>query len=433
MKALIISYYWPPSGGSGVQRWLYFSKYMSEFGIEPTIVTVSEKQASYSSVDESLNQEVLGIRVFKTNTLEPIRFYSFLKSGNIKKSIPQGNIGGKKPGMIDKIARFIRANYFLPDARVGWNPYAFKKAKQLLETEHFDFIITTGPPQSTHLVGLKLKRLIPNTCWIADFRDPWTEVYYNDLFKRTKSKSEKDIAMELTVLTESDLVLTVGPSMKKLLQSKIKENKDKVKFIFNGFDINKLRNAKVVQQEMFTIAYVGTLSSNYPYKSFISALEKLEKSTGGKKIRLILAGKIENDVICDFKSIATSNLIVDFKGSVIHSEALSIMKSANLLFLCLPIYEGSSIFVSGKLMEYAACKTPILGILSPTSDASYLIENYTQGKVFLPEQQDEIVDFLTANFKGTMELKVGLSNIDTFERKSTAKELVDLLTKIIAR
>ena len=430
MKVLIISYYWPPSGGSGVQRWMYFAKYLGEFGIEPTIITVKENQASYSSVDESLVQEIEHIRTFKTSTLEPIRLYSFLKSGNAKKSIPQGNVGGKKPGMIDKMARFIRANYFIPDARVGWNPYAFKKAKQLLQTEKFDFVITTGPPQSTHLVGLKLKKMMPNICWIADFRDPWTEVYYNDLFKRTKSNEAKDQKMELDVLQESDMVLTVGPSMQKLLQSKIENQKDKVKFIFNGFDETKIRKAKVIANDIFTIAYIGTLSANYPYKSIVAAFNQIKETAENKKFQINLAGKIEADVLADFKALESESILINYHGIIAHNEALSLMKNADLLLLCLPVYEGSSIFVSGKLLEYVACNKPILGVFNPESDAGFLVENYTQGKVFLPENQLEIFNFIQDALNGNLTMKTDLRSPSEFERKATAKELADLLKDI---
>lgn len=430
MKVLIISYYWPPSGGSGVQRWMYFAKYLGEFGIEPTVITVKENQASYSSVDESLVQETEHIRTFKTTTLEPIRLYSFLKSGNAKKSIPQGNVGGKKPGMMDKIARFIRANYFIPDARVGWNPYAFKKAKQLLQTEKFDFVITTGPPQSTHLVGLKLKKMMPNICWIADFRDPWTEVYYNDLFKRTKSNEAKDQKMELDVLQESDMVLTVGPSMQKLLQSKIENQKGKVKFVFNGFDETKISKAKVIDNDVFTIAYIGTLSANYPYKSIVSAFNKIKETAENRKFQINLAGNIEADVLADFKALESENILINYHGIITHTEALSLMKSADLLLLCLPVYEGSSIFVSGKLLEYVACNKPILGVFNPESDAGFLVENYSQGKVFLPENHLEIFNFIQDALNGNLTMKTDLRSPSEFERKATAKELADLLKDI---
>ena len=229
-KVLILSYYWPPSGGSGVQRWMYFAKYLKEFGVLPTVITVDEQYASYPNKDMSFNELIKDIEVHKTKTLEPLRFYSFLKSGKSNKVVPQGNVGGKKKGIFDKIATYVRANFFMPDARVGWNRYAFNKAKELLQKEHFDLVITTGPPHSTHLVGQKLKKEF-GINWMADFRDPWTEVYYNNLFKRTPKNEALDQTMEINVLHDADSILTVGPSMMKLLADKVPHQKDKFHYI----------------------------------------------------------------------------------------------------------------------------------------------------------------------------------------------------------
>jgi glycosyltransferase involved in cell wall biosynthesis len=426
MKVLIISYYWPPSGGSGVQRWMYFSKYLGEFGIEPTVITVKENQASYSSLDESLSKEVQHVRVFKTSTLEPIRLYSFLKSGNTKKSIPQGNVGGKKPGMMDKMARFIRANYFIPDARIGWNPYAFKKAKQLLQQEKFDWVITTGPPHSTHLVGFKLKKEL-GVNWLADFRDPWTEVYYNDLFKRTKKKEAKDAQLELDVLTFADKIVTVGPSMQTLLQEKLTTGKGKVSYIFNGFDKTKFDKAVKQEFKEFTIAYIGTLSSNYPYLTFIEALKCYINENPSQQIKLLFAGKIEEDVLLDFETLKSNFVELDVRGIISHTEALSLMKSANLLFMCLPMIENASIFVSGKLLEYLASEQPILGILDPKSDAAFLIENYSNGKVFRQEDISKIAVFIDEVQRN--QIQMSRYKISDFERKETTKKLACFLVE----
>lgn len=428
MKVLIISYYWPPSGGSGVQRWMYFAKYIQEHGIEPVVLTVKETQASYSSTDETLVKEVKHVRTVKTSTLEPIRLYSFLKSGSSKKEIPQGNVGGKKPGIVDKLARHIRANYFIPDARVGWNPYAFKKAKALLKSETFDWVITTGPPHSTHLIGLKLKKEL-NINWIADFRDPWSEVYYNDIFKRTKKNEAKDKAFELEVLTKADRILTVGPAMKELLARKIPQNKAKISFIFNGFDKEKISNAPTIKTKSFTMAYVGTLSANYPYKTLIEALKQVLLCTS-QHIEFVLAGKIEPDVINDFKKLDNYNFSLKQLGIIPHQEALSWMKSADVLLLLLPIYDGSSIFVSGKLMEYIACQKPILGILQKNSDADYLISSYSNGKTFESEDINQLANEILNEISRSQEDKHASSqqhDVSVFERRNTSKELAAFL------
>src|ERR1044071_8957148 len=133
-KALILTYYWPPSGGSGVQRWLYFARHLAQNGIEPVVVTVDPKYASYPGVDTSHEEKVKHVRVYRTKTLEPLRFYSFMKSGG-NDSIPQGSVGGKKKSLFDKLSIAIRGNFFIPDARVGWNRYAYKQAAALLGQE----------------------------------------------------------------------------------------------------------------------------------------------------------------------------------------------------------------------------------------------------------------------------------------------------------
>lgn len=424
MKALILTYYWPPSGGSGVQRWMYFARYLQEFGIEPVVITVDEKYASYSSTDESLVEKVKHVRVYKTKTLEPLRFYSFLKSGNAKKEIPQGNVGGKKKGLIDKFATYVRANFFIPDARVGWNRYAFSKASELIRNEKFDVIITTGPPHSTHLVGLKLKKKF-DIQWIADFRDPWTEVYYNELFKRTPKNALKDQNLELSVLQKADCILTVGPSMKDLLDRKIPGQQEKVKYIYNGYDSEKMNGISRKAHSRFTICYVGILNANYPYQPFVTALTNCLEKHPDWEVTLKLVGRIEEDVIAAFETIPGIELIKN--GNVPHPKALETMINADLLLLILPADESSKIIVSGKLLEYVASNVPILGILNPASDAAALIHKFAQGQAFHPDEIDQITSFLSNLKNGELPIKQELGNFEDFDRKNTAKQLAALI------
>ena len=192
-KVLIITYYWPPSGGSGVQRWLKFSKYLPEFGIEPIVLTVDPDFATYPSIDTTLELEVSdSIRVYRTKAKNPLEVYQKIR----RKPAPQSGFAGeKKSGLLDKIFRFIRGNVFLPDARIGWNPYAFEKAKQLIKELNINTVITTSPPHSTQLIGLRLKKEF-TIQWIADLRDPWTEIYYNKELFRTNWAERQDAKME---------------------------------------------------------------------------------------------------------------------------------------------------------------------------------------------------------------------------------------------
>jgi glycosyltransferase involved in cell wall biosynthesis len=418
LKILLISYYWPPAGGSGVQRWMYFAKYLKEFGCDITVITVDPKFASYSSLDDSLLEQVKDIEVHKTKTFELIRLYSFLKSGNAKKSIPQGNVGGKKKSFLDKFSSYVRANYFIPDARVGWNPYVISKANELFKKKKFDTVITTGPPHSTHLVGLKLKEKY-RFKWITDFRDPWTEVYYNDIFKRTKKNQQKDEKLELKVLKNADLVLTIGPSMKNLLAKKV--DSSKIHYIFNGFDENLLKNAERKKISNFVISYVGTLASNYPYKSFLDAVKKLEINN----LELHFTGKIDSVIIDEFQVIESIKFV--YHGVKTHQEAFNSMLNADVNVLLLPYQKDSQIMITGKVFEYLATGNPILCIGSKESDAVKIINAESKiSACFEKEEINSISQFLLKkSHRENTETKVN----EEFTRKKLAKDLLKLLSE----
>jgi hypothetical protein len=173
-KVLIVTYYWPPSGGAGVQRWLKFSKYLPEFGWEPIILTVDPEFAAYPVTDYSLSEGFpSSVKIFKTAATNYFRVYN-----KDKTRIPTAGFANNKENTLkEKIMRFIRGNFFIPDPRRGWNSFAFRKACEIIETERIENIITTSPPHSTQLIGLNIKKKYPAINWIADLRDPWTDIY----------------------------------------------------------------------------------------------------------------------------------------------------------------------------------------------------------------------------------------------------------------
>ncbi len=157
---------------------MYFSRYLKEFGIEPIVITVDPEEASYKFLDRKFLDHVKDVQVYRTSTMEPLKFYSKMVGGDERAEIPQGFAGESKPGLFRKISRFIRGNFFIPDARKGWNRFAYSQAEELIKREKIDVVITNGTPHSTHLAGLKLKKKF-GVKWICDLRDPWTEAYYN--------------------------------------------------------------------------------------------------------------------------------------------------------------------------------------------------------------------------------------------------------------
>ena len=193
-KVLIITYYWPPSGGSGVQRWMYFCKYLKDFGIEPIVITVDEKKASYRNLDFSFCELVEDIEVYKTNTLEPLKFYSKIMSGDKMLQFLQHLQVNLNLTIFKKLVVSF-GNFFLPDARIGWVKYAVRMAKNVIANNDISYLITTGPPHSTHLIGLKLKKYF-SIPWMTDFRDSWTALHYNNFLYRTKSAKLRVLSLK---------------------------------------------------------------------------------------------------------------------------------------------------------------------------------------------------------------------------------------------
>ena len=196
---IILTYYWPPSGGSGVQRWMYFSKYLKELGWEPFVITVDEKKASYPVLDTSLEKIVKNIKVIKTSTNEPLKLFSFLTTGGFRKGIPQGEV--KNRGLFNKLSNYLRANCFIPDARVGWVNYAYRECEKIIIKNNIRHVITTGPPHSSHLIGLKIKKDFKIN-WTVDFRDPWVNIFYNKQFLFTEKSINKQKHLEKEVLKQ---------------------------------------------------------------------------------------------------------------------------------------------------------------------------------------------------------------------------------------
>ncbi len=196
IKILLLNYYWPPGGGPAVQRWLDITNYLSAYGIDTDVVTVDDKLATYPFRDETLMTRISpGTRIFRTGTSELFSIYKrFIGKGKVPAN---GLVDEPDPTFLQKAARFARGNFFLPDPRRGWNKHAYAQAAALIKTERIDVIFTAGPPHSTHLIGLKLKKHFPHIPWIADIHDYWTSDFlfikilpdrYRRLFRQKAGK-----------------------------------------------------------------------------------------------------------------------------------------------------------------------------------------------------------------------------------------------------
>lgn len=421
-KVLIVTYYWPPGSGAGVQRWLKFSKYLPSFGWEPVILTVDPEYASYPAVDGTLEMDIPeSAKVFKTKATDYFRFYKKNKS-----KIPSaGFANSDDTGFKAKVLRFIRGNFFIPDPRKGWNKFAFRKACEIIESEKIDYVITTSPPHSSQLIGLKLKKKYPGIKWVADLRDPWTDIYYYSMFYHTCPAKLIDRILEKNVLLNADRIITVGKSLKDLLSRKAEGLSGKTEVITNGYDEDDFSGIENVTPEEFTISYIGTLSEAYPLEGFLEAVSGLRGK--GKNVKLRFVGSVSQGR----KNLILSQLpeiYVEFVNYVNHTSAIRFMKEASALLLIIPDHSSAQSILTGKLFEYIASGKPVVCLGPPDGDAAEILTISGSGRTFCNNESFKIEEFLELIADGSFTTEKG--NLQAFSRHALTGELVKLLKEI---
>ena len=417
MKALIITYYWPPAGGSGVQRWLYFVKYLRDFGIEPVVFTVANP--NYPIVDPNLDALIpKDIEVIRQKIWEPNNFLGKRQKKTGAGFLPQ------KPSFLQKTAQYIRANYFIPDARKFWIKPSVERILKYLSSNEIDWIITTGPPHSVHLIGKAIKEQT-NSKWLADFRDPWTEIDYFHRLPLTKKSLQKHKILEHTVISKADIITVVSANMLKSYKS-INPN---CHIITNGYD-GEIALKNEALDSKFSLTHIGLLNADRNPHIFWKTIRKMiaENPDFKKKLQINLIGKIADEVQ---KSIATYKLekhisIIDYLP---HSEVFSYLKKSQVLLLFVNDVPSAKGIVTGKVFEYLRALRPILAIAPTKGDLSNIL-NYTKaGKVVDFQDMVLLEKQLTAYFDAFSNegLKVDSKNIENYQRKNLSKQLALLL------
>lgn len=387
-KVLIITYYWPPGGGAGVQRWLKFAKYLPRSGWLPVVLTIDPDYATYPALDKTLEKDISKeIKVIRTRATDWFRIYNKDKS-----KVPAAGFAKmSNKSLMEKLSRFIRGNFFIPDPRRGWNRHAYRKACQIISETGIDRVITTSPPHSTQLIGLKLKKKFPGIKWIADFRDPWTDIYYYNRFYPTLPARMLDSFYERKVIRTVDRIITVGQTLKENLGSKISGAENKIEVITNGYDEADFTADDEAAPQKLIISYVGTLSESYPLDGLMEALNALLQT--GKDFILRFAGEIPKDL----KNLIINKLnlaSIEFNPYLGHEEALRFIKGSSVLLLIIPYHRSNKSILTGKLYEYIAAGKPILCIGPVDGDAAGIINETGTGKTFDYNDPDGILNFL---------------------------------------
>ena len=424
-KILIITYYWPPAGGPGVQRWLKFVKYLPDFGIQP-IVYIPENP-TYPIIDENLVREVSDIAIIlKHNIFEPYQLASFFSKNKTKK-ISSGIIPNqKKHSLLDKTFLWIRGNLFIPDARVFWVKPSVSFLEKYIVENNIDTIITSGPPHSLHLIGLKLKQKL-DLKWFADFRDPWTTIGYHKSLRLSDYAAKKHKALEREVLNAADTIIVTSKTTKTEFQALTSKP---IAVITNGYDTEQVE--KQTLDAKFSLAHIGSfLSERNPAILWESLMELVKEITDFKShLEIKLIGAVSQEVLETITQFGL-NPYLNNLGYVSHAEAIAHQQKSQVLLLIEINSEDTKSIIPGKLFEYMVSGRPIIAIGPKDSDFAEIITNTNTGVFFDYSEKIKlkrvILDFYYQFLQGKLQSNaVGLQQ---YSRKNLTKDLVQLINK----
>ncbi len=423
MKVLIITYYWPPAGGSGVQRWLKFVKYLQSFGIEPVVYTV--QNPNYVIVDDSLLNEVpKNIKILHQSIFEPNNILYFFNKNNTKQSVGFLN---SNPSFLGKIVQYIRANYFIPDARKFWMKPSVKFLKKFLSENKVDAIITTGPPHSMHLIGLQLKKQL-GVKWIADFRDPWTEIDYFEQLPLTKKSIKKHHQLEKAVLQEADTILVVG----KTMEENFKPFSTNIHVITNGFDTIAI-NKKLVLDTQFSITHIGLMNADRNPKTLWKVLSEIceENKQFQEDLIIKLIGKIADETDKSLKQYPM--LKVHKIGYVSHQKVKKYQQKAQVLLVVINNVKSAKGIITGKIFEYLQAKRPILAIGPTNGDLAEILKETNAGTIVYFDDELQLKKEILELYKSFKEGKLisESKNIDQFHRKNLTEKLSKIIKETV--
>ncbi|MEO0039001.1 MAG: hypothetical protein RIQ59_2212 [Bacteroidota bacterium] len=422
-KVLIITYYWPPAGGPGVQRWLKFVKYLPDFGVQP-IVYVPENP-TYPILDEGLQNEVSDKAIILKNKIfEPYQLAGIFSKKQTQK-ISSGIIpAAKKQSFLEKLLLWIRGNLFIPDARKYWVNPSIVYLKKYIQENNIDTIVTSGPPHSLHLIGLKLQEEL-DVKWFADFRDPWTTIGYHKALKLSSYADKKHKQLESKVLTTADTIIVTSKTTKTEFQALT--NKP-IEVITNGYDLENIPKQSL--DDKFTMAHIGSFLSDRNPKALWEVLQDLvlENEKFAAHFQLKLIGKISQEIleiISEFQLDAYCNNL----GYVSHTEALEHQRKSQVLLLIEIDSEETKSIIPGKLFEYMVSERPIIAIGPKDSDFAEIITSTNTGVFFTYSEKERLKKTILSYFELFLEnkLQVHPIGLQQYSRKNLTEKLVSIL------
>ena len=432
-RILVVTYYWPPTGGSGVQRWVKFSKYLPAQGWQPVIYTPENPEQL--ARDESLLGDIpSGTEVLKTPIREPYDIYRRI-FGRKKGGAAGGEVNplnSRKKGAAAKLAVWVRGNFFVPDPRIFWVKPSVRFLKKYLLEHPVDAIVTTGPPQSMHLVGLGLKKALGTGCprWIVDFRDPWTEMFYfkhmglGPLARRRHEKLEQE------VLDACNDIISVTPLVQKDFQSR---TSTPVHLITNGFDPDDFSSEDVPWVEgEFRVTHTGLFAADgNPLELWGALSDKCAAEPSFRQaLRIRLAGKVDADIVEAINAAGLGENLCNL-GYLPHDKTSLEQRQADILMLPLRQEPEYRKVLPGKIFEYLAARRPVLGVGQEDGAAATVLADCGAGQMFEWDRRDEMRAFVDREWERRKAGgPVGMnSDIGKYSRPELTAALVRLLEK----
>lgn len=429
-KVLIITYYWPPSGGAGVQRWLKFVKYLRDYNWEPVIYTPKNPEAP--AIDNSLLDDVPeNITVLKKPIWEPYTFYKKFIGKKKEDKINAGFLSeSKKPKFTEKISVWVRGNFFIPDARKYWIKPSIKYLTKYLQKNKVDIIVSNGPPHSAHLIALGIKQKL-NIPWLADFRDPWTNIDFYDKLKLTSWANRTHKRLENEVLCKADKIVTVSRNWAKDFEKLGAKN---IEVITNGFDNEDFNFSDEKVSEYFLLTHIGSLNKDRNPKFLWKVLKEIceENPQFKNDLKIKFIGKTDFSV---FEYLKKINLMfcVEKDNYLPHHKVLQQSVKSTILLLLLNNTPNVLGIIPGKIFEYLAARRPILCIGTTNGDSAKIIKESNSGVVIDFNQKSELKNQLKLyyNLYQTGKLSVQSTNIQKFSRKELTRKMSVIFDELV--
>lgn len=421
-KILIITYYWPPAGGPGVQRWLKFVKYLQDFNIEP-VVYIPENP-NYPITDETfLNEIPEGITIYKYPIFEPYRLASLFSKKKTKR-ISSGIIETKNQSFLEKTMLWVRGNFFIPDARKYWVKPSVSFLSNIIKEEGINTIITTGPPHSVHLIGLGLKKKL-RLEWLADFRDPWTSIGYHKKLKLSNASQAKHKDLERKVLTTADKIMVTSNTTKNEFEALTKKP---IKVITNGYDGDYTNDMAL--DSKFTLSHIGSLLGGRNPKKLWKVLSELvtENEAFKEALQIQFAGVVSQEVMQSIKETGLEPFS-NFLGYLTHEEAIGCQRKSQVLLLVEIDSPETTGIIPGKLFEYLAAKRPILGIGPKEWEVVDMVTDTNSGHIYNYEAVSDLKSVILDWFLKYQQqnLTVSSIHIKQYSRRELSRKLAEYI------